>query len=270
MKPTPLLLALFVCFFACKSPDKKSAGAAAQKPVNSAGAADTLGGRSKSSDVTFFTQGEDLVIPPYGLEKIQSMRMKVMHVPDTNGGDTFADSLDKMAYDSLTLREKFTYNVIHPESWSQNCNILPIQTDQATRIYGALPDVYGEMNWSDRQLAFFKDNRDSVHAWIKELTEKNGRVGANFRAVIVETNATEMIPFLAEAARKETNHHCNLTTLILLMEKNKYPEYMNSSSYKKLAENTSYDHPPFLVYNKANEDLIIQRATNFYNGLAAK
>jgi hypothetical protein len=54
------------------------------------------------------------------------------------------------------------------------------------------------------------------------------------------------------------------------MEKNHYPEYLNSSSYKKLSVSTTYEHPPYLVYSKANEDLIIQRATNFYNGLSAK
>jgi hypothetical protein len=276
MKPTLIFLVFAVCLYSCASPDKKGApggdSTVAQKvdtPATAAVADDSAIARRvyPSSNPKFFLEGEDLTVPSAGLEKIKSLRTKFVYIED---GESGTDSLDAKVYDSLTLREKFTYNVIHPESWAQNCDILPFQKEKASRIFGTLPNIYNEYDWSDHQMAFFKDNRDSVQAWMREQIEKDGRVGENFRELIVATNATGMIPVLAEAARKETNDHYSLTALILLMEKNQYGEYVNSSSYKKLADHSSYEHPPYLVYNKANEDLIIQRATNFYNGLAAK
>lgn len=286
MKPTLICLVLAVCIFSCASPDTKTAptgdGTAATAMADSlaahqadtpvAAASDTAGTASRityATGPTFFLKGDDLTIPPYGLEKIKRLATKILQVDD---GESGTDSLDIKIYDSLTLREKFTYNVIHPESWSQNCDGLPFQENQAFRIYGTLPDLYGQFEWSDHQMAFFKDNRDSVQAWMKELVIKSGCIGENFREIIETINATGMIPLLAEMARKETQAHYSLTTLLVLMEKNQYSEYLNSSSYKKLSDHSysSYQHPPYLVYNKANEDLIIQRATNFYNGLAAK
>jgi len=290
MKPTLICLVLAVCIYSCASPDKKAAPAGdsttatgdnpvSQKTDSAATAGSTssdssgeprLQARVVQDTLKLFLEGEDLSIPPYGLEKIKALAKKGVRIDDPYGGDQSTDSLDAKVYDALTLREKFTYNVIHPESWAQNCNILPMQTDKAARIYGTLPEIYNEYDWSDHQMAFFRDNRDSVQAWIKEIIQRDGHIGENLRELIVETNATGLIPALAETAKKETKDHYDLTTLLLLMEKNKYPEYVNSSSCKKLADHSSYEHPPYLVYNKANEDLIVQRATNFYNGLAAK
>jgi len=284
MKSTLICLVLAVCLYSCASPDKKMTpkgdGPFARKDTPSSAGKGTTPGDSTDAappqarlvqdTLKLFLEGEDLSIPPYGLEKIKELAKKGVRIDDPYGGDQSTDSLEEKVYDALTLREKFTYNIIHPESWAQNCDILPMQTDKAARIYGTLPDVYNEYDWSDHQMAFFRDNRDSVQAWIKEIAQRDGRVGENFRELIVATNTTGLIPVLAEMAKKETKDHYDLTTLLLLMEKNKYPEYLNSSSCKKLADHSSYEHPPYLVYNKANEDLIIQRATNFYNGLAAK
>ncbi len=48
------------------------------------------------------------------------------------------------------------------------------------------------------------------------------------------------------------------------MKDNEYEPFLLSGSYKKLyAEDTSYQN--YLNYSKANEELIIKRATDFYN-----
>jgi hypothetical protein len=55
-----------------------------------------------------------------------------------------------------------------------------------------------------------------------------------------------------------------LTVLMNLMKDNEYEPFLLSGSYKKLyAEETSYQS--YLTDSKANEDLIIKRATDFYN-----
>ena len=216
----------------------------------------------------------DTTFPPYGLDKIKALIAKLKYVEDPEGGESGTTALDKKTYASLSFNEKFTYNLIHAESYSQNCDIPPQHPKAAERIYGTLPDFFSEESWSDRQVKFFKDNRDSVTALFKSLIEKNSSVGGNIKEAIVEMNGTELIPTLINFYNKEKKDHFILTVLLLLMKNNNYPEFVNSTGYKKLYREpkTEEDYKVafFLVYNKANEDLVIQRATNFYNGLQAK
>jgi hypothetical protein len=212
-------------------------------------------------------------VPTYGRDKIKALVGKLKFVEDPESGDMGTKALDPKTYASLSFNEKFTYHMIHPESWSQNCDILPAHPKQEERIYGTLVDIFGEYDWSERQLNFFKNNRDSVTKLMKSLIEEKRFVGQNFKEVIVYMNATEMIPYLINTYNRNKSDHYILTVLLLLMKENKYPEFVNSTGYKKLyGDRTSedYENAPHLVYNKANEDLIIQRATNFYNGLQAK
>jgi hypothetical protein len=48
------------------------------------------------------------------------------------------------------------------------------------------------------------------------------------------------------------------------MKENKYEPFVKSPSYKKLYSEDA-DYLSHLNYNKGNEDLIIKRATDFYN-----
>lgn len=101
--------------------------------------------------------------------------------------------------------------------------------------------------------------------WIKISVSKNNRVGINYKQVILEMNATAMIPFLIKTYSVSKKDHDLLTLLMLLMKENNYEPFMNSASYKKLyGENSNYQD--YLAFSRANEDLIIKRATEFYNG----
>lgn len=215
----------------------------------------------------------DTTFPPFGLDKIKALIAKIKDVENEDGASG-TSALDKKTYASLSFNEKFTYHLIHPESYSQNCDIPPQHPKAAERIYGTLPNFFSEESWSDRQINFFKDNRDSVTALFKSLIEKKPSVGGNIKEAIVEMNGTELIPTLISFYNKEKKDHFILTVLLLLMKNNNYPEFVNSTGYKKLYREpkTEVDYKVafYLVYNKANEDLIIQRATNFYNGLQAK
>ena len=76
-----------------------------------------------------------------------------------------------------------------------------------------------------------------------------------------------MIPFLISTYNVNKKDHDILTVLMLLMLNNEYKEFMNSLSYKKLYGDKAGSYNAFLNFNVPNEELIIKRATDFYNGL---
>ncbi|UYQ94195.1 hypothetical protein MKQ68_03700 [Chitinophaga horti] len=196
-------------------------------------------------------------VPPYGLEKVNGL---LAAAGDNEGGK----AIPAKAYLALSLREKFTYTMIHAESYSQNCDIVLPEEGEEKHIYGYLQgDVFNEAEWSDRQRDFLQGNRDSVMALIKESANRSKRLGRNYKLALFEINAVEMIPFLVEFYQRDRKDHDILTVLLMLMLEGKYQPFMSSSSYAKLyGPNSSYS--AYLQYNKANEDLIIQRAMDYY------
>jgi hypothetical protein len=101
---------------------------------------------------------------------------------------------------------------------------------------------------------------------MRESMSRTKKAGVNFKQAIVEINAKEMIPDIIATYKANTavRDLDLLSLLMLLMKDNEYEPFLLSGSYKKLyAEDTSYKS--YLDYSKANEELIIKRATDFYN-----
>lgn len=196
-------------------------------------------------------------VPPYGLAKVKGLVTKITSGPDENL------SLNAKTYLALPVREKFTYTMIHAEAYSQNCDVMPPIQDEHLKIFGHLPDAFDEYSWSDRQTDFLVANRDSVLALIKESVARSKRIGVNYKSTIVTVNGKELIPFLITTYKQDHKDYDILTVLMLLMEKNKYQPFVQSASYTKLyGPDSSYQ--AFLQFNKANEELIIKRALDFY------
>jgi hypothetical protein len=263
------LLSLSPFLPACSSPNGKTAAAAqaaSSTPPDSAAQTQQSAAQQDSAGKQFVLPQADAptTTPPYGLEKVLALVKNIREVDDSTS-DGQISALSDSSYSSLTLDEKFTYNMINLEVYSQMCDILPERKDESARIYGELPNFSGEQDWSERQVAFFKNNRDSVQQLIKTLLDNNGEIGMNVLSVVVMINAKEMIPYLINLTHRSNNHYI-LTVLLLLMENNKFPEFMQSSSRHKLYDNNEKTYSAYLTYSKANEDLIIQRATHFYNG----
>lgn len=199
-------------------------------------------------------------IPPYGLPKVKALIKDIKEDEDTHL------ILPAKAYNALSLREKFTYHMIHAESYSQNCDVMPPIQDEQKKIMGYLPDAFDEYAWSDRQRKFLQDNKDSVMALIKESVNRSGRIGLNYKEAIVEMNALQMIPFLITFYKKDRKDHDILTVLLLLMKGVKYEPFAKSVTYTKLyGDNSSYTS--FIQLNAANEELIFKRAMDLYNAM---
>jgi hypothetical protein len=156
--------------------------------------------------------------------------------------------------------------MIHAESYSQICDAEPPIKEEHKKIFANLPDAFGEQNWSARQKDFFLEHKDSVIEIMKESIARTNKVGLNFKLAIIEMNGISIIPALLETYKKNTTTKDLdiLTTFMLLMTENKYEPFLKSASFTKLYSDDA-DYMAFLNYNKANEDLIIQRVTAFYN-----
>jgi hypothetical protein len=206
--------------------------------------------------------------PPYGLERVrQLIKSRTIKRQSPDYDDAGTDSLPEKLYESLAVREKFTYNMIYGESYSQNCDGFFTVVDEEKKIFANLPRLFLDNSWGNRQRKFFKDNKDSVIALMTESIGRAKRVGLNYKHVIVDINATSMIPFLIDTYNLQKKDHDILTVLMLLMKNNKYPPFVGSLSYSKLYAGKDNYYDGSLVFNTANEALIIQRATDFYNGL---
>ncbi|MBC8987019.1 hypothetical protein H9X96_14695 [Pedobacter sp. N36a] len=201
--------------------------------------------------------------PPYGLAKVKAM---IAGIKSTGGdGDIYFNVLSSKLYQNLSLPEKFTYHMIHPEISSQNCDIPTPILEEDLKIFGNLPDPFDEQNWSERQLNFFISNRDTVLSLISESINRSKKVGLNYKIAIEHVNGWEVIPVLINVYKTDRKDHDILTVLIQLMKKNDYQPFMTSASYLKLYGNNS-TYTSFISFNQANEDLVINRAEAFYNG----
>ncbi len=199
-----------------------------------------------------------VTVPPYGLAKVKALIEKIPY------GEDDSSPMGNKDYMSLSFREKFTYHMIHAEISAQNCDVRPPIQDEDKKIFGQMADGFGESVWSDRQVKFMISNRDSVMALIKESTDRSKRMGANYKSAIVEINGREMIPYIIEVYNRDKKDRDLLTLLMLLMKNNEYKPFMTSQSFRKLyGEDANYQS--YIDYNTANEDLIIKRATDYYN-----
>jgi sulfatase modifying factor 1 len=217
-------------------------------------------GRALSSGYPF------IMDPPYGLKKVEAAIRKML---PSDGSFPYGQSLvlKESVYSSFSLAEKFTYNMIHAETYSQMCTIQMPRGYEPASIYGQMTNLFGEYSWSDRQLTFFTANRDSVQQLMKTVIEKEGQAGVNFLEVIVLINAKEMIPCLIDAYHKNTSNRYILTTLMLLMSNNKYPGFVHSDFYNKLYNRQTDGYSAYLAYSKVTEESIIRQAINFYHSL---
>ena len=206
---------------------------------------------------------EKVTRPPYGLDKVLSLIKKIEDTEESA-------ALKQKDYLSLSLREKFTYHMIHAESYSQNCDAMPPVIDAEKKIFAQLPDAFNEYSWSERQLNFLNANRDSVIALMTESIGRSNRVGVNYKRAIIEINAREMVPLLISTYYRDHKDKDILTLLMILMKNNEYTPFLTSTSYKKLFADQETSYRAFLNFNAANEELIMTRANNFYNALPKK
>lgn len=196
--------------------------------------------------------------PVYGLAKVKALVKKIKADKEEN------HRMPQGEYDALPFNEKFTYNMIHGEDATQNCDVMMGVVNEEKKIFGYTPDAFGgEVMWSDRQQDFFKNNRAKVIPLVRSTIMLRQRVGVNFKELVTSYNLVELIPDLVKVYNIKKKDHDILTVLMILMKEGNYPEFIKSASYVKLyGENSNYKGN--LDATPANQKLIISRAMAFY------
>ena len=196
--------------------------------------------------------------PVYGLVKVKALVKKIKADKEEN------HRMPQAQYDALSFNEKFTYNMIHGEDATQNCDVMMGVVNEEKKIFAFTPSVFGgEVMWSERQQDFFKNNRAKVISLISSTILLRQRVGVNFKELVTDQNMVELIPDLIKVYNIKKKDHDILTVLMILMKEGNFPEFVKSQSYEKLyGENSNYKGS--LDATQANQKLIINRAMAFY------
>ncbi|RYD39252.1 MAG: hypothetical protein EOP83_37080 [Verrucomicrobiaceae bacterium] len=85
----------------------------------------------------------------------------------------------------------------------------------------------------------------------------------NQKQIITEYHLNELIPDLVKLYRRDRKDHDILSVLMILMKDGKYEPFVKSQTYDKLySEKANYKS--YIVANRANGDLTIDRAMTFY------
>jgi hypothetical protein len=197
--------------------------------------------------------------PTFKLTKVKAVIRKIKEDPDMN------QRLPDKAFSALSVEEKFTYCMIHAEDFSQNCSMMmPIEQEQ-TKIFAFVPDAFGgEQIWSERQMSFLTKNRVKVLPLLRSTIRSHHRVGVNLKAAITHLSATELIPELISAYKRDRRDNDILTVLMTLMKEAKYKPFLASASYRKLYADENSSYKAFLEATSANQELILSRAGAFY------
>ena len=192
--------------------------------------------------------------------------------PSEEMGDQ--ELITNQKFESLSTYEKFLFCVVYPEAFYQNCavpmdingTIYQLPEASSKKLVARLPSDENENNLSERQRAFLDNERNAVLGFIKTESDKSGFMGNRFKSLVVEMNATELIPWMIEHFNKFTKKEDGyiLTTLFLLLEKNNYKEFMSSLSYNCLYGEQSLSKG-YIPFNSANIDLTCKRAMGLYN-----
>lgn len=200
--------------------------------------------------------------PRYGLAKVKTLIARYKSEPD------FPAEVPPGELHKLTPDEMFTYCMVNPEDWSQNCSGPYREPGEEHMIRGSTTPLltqFGEfVFFSWRQRYFLKQNRARVVALLQDTVREQRHAGPNILATIRLLNATELIPDLVDAFRSDARDMDVLSELAELMDVARYKPFAVTHIAKVFygpMSNRRYDVPA----SKENIDTILRLATDFYN-----
>lgn len=191
--------------------------------------------------------------PPFGLAKVKAA------IKPLDDEKTASPLWPKMS-----VKERFTYCMLHGEVFDQNCEEMPWYVDEEKKVFAYPPPFeYGQAQWSARQRAFLRQSRGTVVGLLRRTIREKRSVGVNLKTVILELHANELIPDLVKVYERDHKDQDILSVLAVLMKDGKDKAFLASSTWHKLyGPNANYKS--FVLANEANQKLMVQRAMAFY------
>ncbi|MGN7783018.1 hypothetical protein ACTJIJ_00770 [Niabella sp. 22666] len=198
-------------------------------------------------------------IPSYGLEKVRQI---VSQTPKREG--YMNRPIPQSTYDPLSVKEKFTYAMMHPEAYLQNCSFYG-DLHNGGKIFGRLSLGFNENTLSKRQLDFLQAYRDSVLFLINDSYQQHIPIGINFKQAISEVNGWEFIPVLIDCYNKDKKDADVLCLLMILMKKGAFNDFCSSTIYDQLYGKGRHPFYATIQHSPDNERFIIKAALKYFN-----
>lgn len=200
--------------------------------------------------------------PTYGLAKVEALVAKLKKKARSNDSFEATIGLSAKELAQLSFKERFTYNMIHGEYYTQNCDMFMATKNEQNMIYAHAPEGYEDDNyWSDAQRAWFKKNRSRIIPLVRETMRKDA--GANVKAAILAMGAHELIPDIVRKYEVDHKDHDLLTTLNELMKDAKFGPFTKTPIYAKLYSDDAV-YRSGVEATKENRDRIISLAKSYY------
>ena len=206
----------------------------------------------------YFAFRRSITEPKYGLAKVKALIKKIKRDSDDNY------KISEKDFKKLTIKEKFTYVMLHAEDFSQNCDAMPPVPNEEKLIVSHPPDAFDEMSWSERQTAFLTDNRSTVLQLLRAEFKSRTHIGLNLKKCVLQINGTELVPELLASFQADKRDHDLLAVLMVLMVSNKYSPFVSSEIGKTLyGENSNYRTT--IEASESNVKYILTSAADFYH-----
>ena len=214
--------------------------------------------KPSSASIAYNEYRNTSTTPTFGLSKVRALIKTLKY--DQAGGMAVTSA----QWNALTVAERFTYTMIHGEDENQNCDASPPIIDENLKIFAYTTPVFtNERGWSQRQRTYLANNRVAIVGLIRQIITSKHRIGANIKGTIQEINGWELVPDMITLYKRDRKDHDLLTTMMVLMNQDKFPEFLASSSWTKLY-GPEANYQAYISANRANQDLIMQRGARYY------
>lgn len=192
-----------------------------------------------NQDIAFHKSRLNFTKPIWGYAKVAKMIKGIKGKAGEEGGDN--KILAENLYNSLSFEEKFTYNMVNLEEFSQNCADFPPVKGESTFLFAYIPPTDESMWFSDRQMKFFQNNRTKVIDLLSQSITRSKHVGLNYKFIITELKAKELIPLLLKTYNLQKKDHDILSVCMLMMKEAEYAPFSKSKIYKSFfGDNSQY------------------------------
>lgn len=204
--------------------------------------------------------------PPFNLAKVKALVAsgQTAHLTSSPRAD-IGKTLPEAKFNKLSLEEQFTYNMLYPETWSQNCIGRGAEIHEANRIYRRAPVEFDAAYfWSEKQIKWFRSHRREVVGFLRRTIAARHDAGSNVKQAIVQIQGYELIPELIDLFRNNRKDKDLLSTMVTLMDNGKYKPFQTSDIGIKMVSPKAHAREP-LAATKTNEDFILSQAKAYYD-----